>query len=131
MATDLLRNYAAYLENGPNGAACICSAGLHKELAALTKEYTSPESVLLLAWCGDETTGCVAVKRVPGRANACEMKRLWVKPAVRGLGVGRSLAEGAIAWARERQANVLLLDTQPEAMPQALALWNCDYTELS
>ncbi len=123
-AAGLLQSYAAYLDNGPNGAARICSAGLQDEIASLSVSYAEPGSVLLLAWVESEPAGCVAARQLQGRTGACEMKRLWTQPDFRGLGIGRSLAEAAIAWTRAHGAQVLLLDTQPEAMPQAVALYH-------
>ncbi len=123
VTASLLRSYAAYLESGPNGTARIRATSLQDEIASLHVCYVEPESVLLLAWAGSNAAGCVAVKQIHNRPGAFEMKRLWTGADFRGMGVGRSLAEAAIAWARAHDAQVLLLDTQPEAMPHAVALY--------
>ncbi len=122
-AAALLRDYAGYLEGGPNSTAPICATELQDEVACLHMRYVEPEAVLLLAWTGNTAAGCVAVKQIGNRPGACEMKRLWTGTAFRGMGVGRSLAEAGIAWARTHGAHVLLLDTVPAAMPQAVALY--------
>lgn len=122
-AASLLRSYAAFLESGPNGIAPIDASGLLRELSPLPEIYVEPHAVLLLAWVGTEAAGCVSVKALPERNHAHEVKRLWTEPRMRGSGAGRLLMEAAIAWARAHHAETLLLDTQPDAMPQALALY--------
>jgi GNAT superfamily N-acetyltransferase len=106
----LFREYAAWL--GAQG----WFVDLEAELAALPGGY----DVVLVASEGDERTGCVALKRLPDRA--CEMKRLYVRPAVRGSGAGRALAEASIARARDLGYATMRLDTLP-SMDAARALY--------
>jgi putative acetyltransferase len=77
------------------------------EVAHLPGDYREPGGALLLA----RGRGCVAIRRVDGAS--CELKRLYVRPAARGGGLGRMLAEAAIARARELEYRQLLLDTTP------------------
>ena len=86
------------------------------ELAELPWEYAA----ILVGRVGAETAGCVAVRPLEG--GACEIKRLYVRPQARGSGLGRALAEAAIARARELGFERMRLDTLP-TMQSARALY--------
>jgi putative acetyltransferase len=106
----LFREYAASL--GEHGWL----SGFEEELGALPGGY----ELVLVARVDGELAGCVALKRLPD--GACELKRLYVRPAARGSGAGRALAEAAIAEARELGYATLRLDTLP-TMAAARALY--------
>ena len=97
-----------------------CFAGFERELATLPGEYAPPTGRLLLARAGDAAAGCVGLRRLD--TATAEMKRLYVRPASRGLGLGRALAEAAIAAAREAGYSRLVLDRLPK-MREAAALY--------
>ena len=115
----LMQAYGEHLASNPAGAANICLEGYNQELESLPGEY----SVLLLAWVGGEAAGCVAMRTLPMDERACEMKRLWVDGAFRGLGLGRRLVEEAIGWAKRMGFEAMYLDTVPAAMPEANQLY--------
>lgn len=126
VARGLMRAYGEYLRANPAGAANICIQNYDRELAGLPGQYQAPDGVLLLAWVDGVAAGCCAVRvlrkdRVPERG--CEMKRLWVEPGFRGLGLGRRLVKVAIEWAARVGYEAMYLDTVPAAMPEANGMY--------
>jgi putative acetyltransferase len=91
----------------------LCFQQFDRELANLPGDYAQPRGKLLLAWVNEEVAGCCALRPLDGSdwPNACEMKRLYVRPAFRGLGLGRQLVEEAMDAAREAGYACVLLDT--------------------
>ena len=83
------------------------------ELAALPGDYAAPGGRLLLGWVGRELAACGALRELADvdYANACEMKRLYVRPAFRGRGLGRLLAQSLLDEARAVGYSAMLLDT--------------------
>ena len=98
--------------------------GFDKELKALPGDYAAPRGQLLVAMAGDEVLACCALRPLDNvdYSNACEIRRLYVRPADRGLGLGRRLAEAQMDFARMQGYSCMLLDTLND-MEAARALY--------
>ena len=97
-----MRNYGQFLAASPVGAAGMCIVDYEAELQSLPGKYAGKEADMLLARVNDQGAGCVAVTQrvLKDGMLATEMKRLWVEPTFRGLGLGRGLVHAAIEWAK-------------------------------
>ena len=115
----LFREYAQSLN------VDLCFQHFEEELSGLPGDYALPRGGLLLATVMGEVAGCCALRPQDSvdYANACEMKRLYVRPAFRGLGLGRRLAEAILDLARQAGFSCVLLDTLDD-MEAARALYD-------
>ena len=110
---ELFREYTEMLVEGdPKFQSYLELQSFNEELRHLEGKYGPPGGKLILAREGGEAVGCIALKQMdePGR---CELKRLYVRPAFRGRGLGRELTDRIIAAARELGYREMLLDTLP------------------
>lgn len=92
-----------------------------EELAGLTIQYGPSEGGILLLSVEGRPAGCVAVRRF--EKDTAELKRMYVRPAHRGQGIGRRLGEEALALARRLGYRTIRLDTLPQ-MGKAIALYH-------
>jgi GNAT superfamily N-acetyltransferase len=113
-ARELFREYAAWVGDE------ICFQTFQRELAELPGSYAPPEGRLLLAFVDGRLAGCIALRRLA--AEIGEMKRLYVRPAFRGTGLGRELVSTLIAGARDTGYRLLRLDSLPR-MERAIAMY--------
>src|SRR5215208_3728650 len=114
-ARSLFEQYAAGL------GISLCFQNFDRELANLPGDYAPPDGRLLLALEDDQLAGCIALRKLePG---ICEMKRLFIRPAYRGKGLGRLLVKSIIDEARQLDYTRMRLDTLPGRMDQAIALY--------
>ena len=115
---DLFAEYARTL------GVDLCFQNFEAELSALPGDYGSPRGGLLIALVDGLPAGCCALRALDGvdYANACEMKRLFVRPGFRGLGLGRKLVESTLEMARLAAYDCVLLDTLDD-MEAARALY--------
>ncbi len=91
-----------------------------QEVADLPGGYGPPGGCLLLAMAAGIPGGCVGVRPLEGAI--CEMKRLYVRPQARKVGLGRALAEAAIGFGAGAGYRRMRLDTLP-TMERARALY--------
>ena len=103
----------------------LCFQNFQAELADLPGEYAAPDGTLLLALVDGEVAGCCALRPLDSAdySNAGEMKRLFVRKAFRGFGLGRQLAEAVLDAARLAGYHSVLLDTLDD-MESARALYS-------
>ena len=98
--------------------------GFEEELAELPGEYAAPRGHLVLALVEGAVAGCCALRPIDDvdYANACEMKRLYVRKAFRGFGLGRQLVDHTLTTAAQLGYDCILLDTL-DSMESARALY--------
>jgi putative acetyltransferase len=93
----------------------LCFQDFDRELAELPGRYARPSGCILLAHvaqpppAGDQVVGCVALRQIG--EDTSEMKRLYVRPAFRGKGIGRTLAQAILEEARRIGYKRIRLDT--------------------
>ncbi|MBD9451131.1 GNAT family N-acetyltransferase [Rhizobium sp. RHZ02] len=78
-------------------------------LESLPRIHSAPEGEILVARLNGKVVGCVMMQRID--EHTCEMKRMFINPEGRGLGLGRRLAAGIVRVAAERGYTAMRLDT--------------------
>lgn len=105
----LFQEYQAWL------GVDLCFQGFERELDALPGCYAPPAGEIFLACAEGEVAGTVALRPLDGDLDkCCEMKRLYVREAWRGRGIGKQLAETVVACARAVGYSSMVLDTLPK-----------------
>jgi putative acetyltransferase len=134
---ELFKEYAASLSFN------LCFQSFEDELARLPGEYAPPSGMLLLGLVDDQVGGCVAFHRLEGEmagargesspgSDVCEMKRLYVRPAFRGSGLGRELIDSILKCAAAVGYRRMRLDTVPSEMAKAVEIYRkIGFTEIA
>lgn len=110
----------------------LCFQDFETELRQLPGEYAEPRGALVLARVDGEVAGCCALRPADTTdyPNAAEMKRLFVRKAFRGFGLGRLLTERILDLAHLAGYSTVLLDTLDD-MEAARALYeDLGFTEI-
>ena len=116
-ARELLLEYGRFVIAQP-GAARFCFGSLEKEAARLPFSYLEQGGGCLVAHAHGQPAGFIAWRAIPAtvEADAWELKRLWVRPAARGLILGRALTQAVLDRAVAAGRKAVYLDTAPAYM---------------
>lgn len=117
----LFTEYTSLLVEGePQFSQYLQLQNFQEEMDCLEKKYGHPQGRLYLALVDGEPAGCIALHRLD--LQRCEMKRLYVRPGFRGLGIGKLLTERVLEDARSIGYHQILLDTFP-FLDRAIAMY--------
>jgi ribosomal protein S18 acetylase RimI-like enzyme len=128
-ARELLLEYGRFVVAQP-GAARFCFGTLEKEAARLPLSFIEQGGGCLVAHANGQPAGFIAWRALPqattyppAASNAWELKRLWVRPAGRRLGLGRALTQAVLDRAIAARRTAIFLDTAPASMASAHRLY--------
>ena len=110
-----------FLEYAESLGFSLCFQNFDKELANLPGDYSPPDGRLILALDENKPIGCVALRKL--EKDICEMKRLYIKPEMRGIGLGEQLVRTVIDEAVKIGYMKMRLDTVPK-MKEAIDLYS-------
>jgi putative acetyltransferase len=99
-----------------------------KELTIISSMYGSPTGYLFVVYNENEAIACAAYRQIaPG---ICELKRMYIKPAFRGLGIGKCLLEKLCTKAFEHDYHLMRLDTLDTMLPAIKLYRNNGFYEI-
>lgn len=99
----------------------LCFQGFDNELASLPGKYAPPSGRLLLGVYAGALAGCVALHALDPKIG--EMKRLYLRPAFRGKGLGQAMVDAVVAESRAIGYRRLRLDTIEPLMKDAVSMY--------
>jgi putative acetyltransferase len=112
----LFTEYAEWLE------PFVVHTSIAEELASLPAPFSAPDGALFVGTdAGGRICGCVGMKRQS--ETEAEIKRLFVREACRGTGLGHALFSAAMDAACEMGYSDVLVSTIPSHMPAAAAMY--------
>lgn len=122
VGNDMATVRTLFLEYAEGLGFKLCFQGFDAELSSLPGDYAPPRGALLIAWTNRQggadaaeptaAAGCVGLR--PLVDGSAEIKRLFVRPAWRGRGLGRNLAVAVLDEAIRRRYPIVRLDTAAE-----------------
>lgn len=123
-ARELLLEYGRFVIAQP-GAARFCFGSLQEEAARLPLDYYQQGGGCLIAYAHSEPAGFIAWRTLPASVahDAWELKRLWVRPAARGISLGRALTQAVLDRALAASRRSVFLDTSPASMAAAVGIY--------
>lgn len=86
-----------------------------EELNIIESMYGSPSGCLLLVYDKDQAIACAAYRKIG--EGICELKRMYIKPAYRGLKIGQTLLEMLCSRAFDNGYSKMRLDTLDTMLP--------------
>ncbi|MEQ1824002.1 MAG: GNAT family N-acetyltransferase [Fimbriimonadaceae bacterium] len=117
---DLIRLLFCEYRDETDGEGCF--EDFEAEMAALPGRYKEPKGILILAKLKGEPVGCIALSPLNANVKSCEIKRLYVRAAYRGHGLGRNLVRRVLRHAKSRKYHRAVLYSLP-SMKEAHALY--------
>lgn len=90
---------------------CLAVQNYDEEIEHLQEKYGEPRGRLFLVRCDGAVAGCIAIRYL--EEGVCELKRVYLRPAYQGNGVGRKMMEKIIDEARRAGYRLMRLDTVP------------------
>lgn len=125
-ARTLLLEYGRFVIAQP-GAARFCFGSLEKEAERLPMSYLEQQGGCMIAHATGQPAGFVAWRAIDANMEAnpaaWELKRLWVRPEARGLGLGTKLTDAVLDRARTAGCPSVYLDTAPQSMAAAYRIY--------
>lgn len=103
LAEGLIRDYVNWLNFD------LSFQQFDTEMATLDSVYRAPQGRLFLAFINGEAVGVAGIKKFS--RNDCEVKRMFVRPPARGLGVGQLLLSACIDAAKNLHYRCVKLDS--------------------
>jgi len=120
-AAELAQARELFLEYEKALGISLCFQGFDQELAGLPGQYAPPSGRLLLGTYAGALAGSVALHALAPAIG--EMKRLYLRPAFRGKGLGQAMVDAIVAEARAIGYRRLRLDTIEPLMKSAVAMY--------
>lgn len=120
-AADYAEGRRLFLEYAETLGFSLCFQGFGRELAVIDTMYAAPQGRLWIVQQDGHALGCGGIRRYDD--HSAELKRMYLRPELRGLGLGQQLLNTALAATAELGYRSLRLDTVP-GMKAAIALYH-------